>query len=132
VLGDGPPVTSPKSGSAVHFTTAIRSYSPDASTWSAWRKHRFAELSSDLGFAVLPVPAARVCSGEENAATGRAVTRIKNLNRPFPLWAISHLAVAPSRRDDPQRFIQAIDGVPNCATVGIGHHVPGIIYEVQI
>ena len=41
-------------------------------------------------------------------------------------------AVASSRRDDPQRLLQAIDGVRNGATVGIGYHVPGIIHEVQI
>ena len=48
-------------------------------------------------------------------------------------WAaVSHLAVASSRRDDPQRLLQAIYGARNGATVGIGYHVPGIIHEVQI
>jgi hypothetical protein len=41
-------------------------------------------------------------------------------------------AVASSRRDDPQRLLQAIDGVRNGATVGIGYHVPGVIYQMQI
>ncbi|WP_187399214.1 hypothetical protein [Bradyrhizobium paxllaeri] len=28
--------------------------------------------------------------------------------------------------------IQVVDGLRNAAIVGIGHHVPGIIHEVQV
>jgi hypothetical protein len=48
------------------------------------------------------------------------------------LRAAWNSAVAPSRRDDPQRLLQAIYGVRNGAAIGIGYHVPGIIYEMQM
>jgi hypothetical protein len=46
------------------------------------------------------------------------------------------LPVLIPRRDDPQRliqgYIQVIDGLRNRASIGVSHHVPGIIDEVQI
>ena len=46
------------------------------------------------------------------------------------------LPVLIPRRDDPQRLlqesIQIIDSLRNRAGVGISHHVPGIIHEMQI
>src|SRR3954466_2032124 len=50
----------------------------------------------------------------------------------LPSPAASHSAAASSRRDDPQRLLQAIDGVRNGALVGIGYHVSGVIYQMQI
>src|SRR4051812_15327024 len=46
------------------------------------------------------------------------------------------LPVLIPRRDDPQRllegYIQVIYGLSNRASVGMSHHVPGIIHEMQI
>ena len=45
-------------------------------------------------------------------------------------------AVLLPRRDDPERLLEANIQVVDClrygATVGIGHHVPGIIHEVEV
>jgi hypothetical protein len=60
-------------------------------------------------------------------------------SRATPLSISRKLLLLPvliPRRDGPQRlvqgYIQVIDGLRNRASVGISHHVPGIIYEVQV
>jgi hypothetical protein len=60
-------------------------------------------------------------------------------SRATPLSISRKLLLLPvliPRRDGPQRlvqgYIQVIDGLRNRASVGISHHVPGIIYEAQI